>query len=122
MKVGDNLNHIKLYERDNFTCLYCGEQVIVYYPNKNTPMPNNIATLDHIIPKSKGGNNNEYNLATCCYRCNCILGRKGYHKKHNNILMTFKSKRKIIKEMVGYTTMQTPQFLKDYHKSLIFGI
>lgn len=41
--------------RDNYTCAYCG--------NKGY-------TIDHIIPRSKGGTNKWDNLITCCSDCN----------------------------------------------------
>lgn len=48
--------------RDNFICQYCGT-------NKNL-------TLDHLIPKSKGGTNDWLNLVTCCESCNKKKGDK----------------------------------------------
>lgn len=48
--------------RDGFKCVYCGD-------NKNL-------TLDHLIPKSKGGKNDWYNLVTCCDTCNKKKGDK----------------------------------------------
>lgn len=48
--------------RDGFKCVYCGD-------------PNNL-TLDHLIPKSKGGKNDWYNLVTCCDTCNKKKGDK----------------------------------------------
>lgn len=48
--------------RDGFKCVYCGD-------NKNL-------TLDHLIPKSKGGKNDWYNLVTCCDSCNKKKGDK----------------------------------------------
>jgi len=52
-----------IYERDNFTCQYCGER----FSAKEL-------TLDHVDPKSKGGSNDPRNLVTACKRCN---NRKG---------------------------------------------
>lgn len=48
--------------RDNFKCVYCDS-------NKNL-------TLDHLIPKSKGGKNDWLNLVTCCDSCNKKKGDK----------------------------------------------
>ena len=50
-----------IYERDNWTCGYCGDRVT----------PEN-ATLDHITPKSKGGTHAKSNLRTACLMCNSI--------------------------------------------------
>ena len=50
----------RLFKRDDYSCLYCGS-------NKNL-------TVDHVIPKSKGGSNQWENLATSCHRCNSNKG------------------------------------------------
>lgn len=49
-----------IFKRDGFMCLYC--------PSKRD------LTIDHIIPKSRGGGNTWENLGTCCTRCNCLKG------------------------------------------------
>jgi 5-methylcytosine-specific restriction endonuclease McrA len=33
-------------------------------------------TLDHVIPKSRGGKNTWNNLVTCCFTCNLKKGNK----------------------------------------------
>ena len=48
-----------LYVRDNYCCLYCGKK---FHGDE--------LTLDHVIPKSKGGSNSWDNLVTCCSACN----------------------------------------------------
>lgn len=52
------LNRNNIFRRDKFKCVYCGEQ------NKTK------LTIDHVIPKSKGGSNSWQNLVTCCKSCN----------------------------------------------------
>ncbi len=54
-----------IYERDNWICGYCGDNVT----------PEN-ATLDHIIPQSKGGTHARSNLRTACLICNSIKSGK----------------------------------------------
>lgn len=49
--------------RDNYTCQYCGRMP----PRKDL-------TVDHILPRSRGGKTTWENVATACERCN---GRKG---------------------------------------------
>jgi 5-methylcytosine-specific restriction endonuclease McrA len=51
-----------IFKRDGMKCIYLGCE-----SNKNL-------TLDHVIPRSRGGDNTWENLATCCSKCN---GRKG---------------------------------------------
>lgn len=49
----------EIFKRDNFTCQYCGR----------TP-PAIILEVDHIVPVSKGGGNEQINLLTACFDCN----------------------------------------------------
>lgn len=48
-----------IFQRDKYTCLYCGQ----IFPMKNL-------TLDHIIPKSRGGKTTWDNIASACKPCN----------------------------------------------------
>lgn len=50
-------NDIK--KRDKYQCYICGKS-----------LKNEEITLDHIIPKSRGGKDTLDNLATCCFSCN----------------------------------------------------
>ena len=50
------VNRTRIYKRDNYECVYCGSQKQL--------------TLDHVIPKSRGGRNEWTNLVTCCHKCN----------------------------------------------------
>lgn len=54
----DDVTKAYVRQRDSFTCAYCGE-----YGN----------TIDHIQPKSRGGQNTWANLTVACKGCN---GRK----------------------------------------------
>ncbi len=49
--------------RDHYTCQYCGRQ----------PVRGDL-TVDHVIPRSRGGHTCWENVVTACERCN---GRKG---------------------------------------------
>ena len=53
----------EIFERDNFTCQYCGAKA-----------PHAQLQIDHIFPVSKGGGNEKSNLVTACVECN---GGKG---------------------------------------------
>ena len=48
--------------RDNYTCCTCG--------NSTHVEPNLLLEIDHIIPVSKGGQTEEMNLQTLCWKCN----------------------------------------------------
>lgn len=58
---------VQVFNRDKWTCLYCGARVIRrnYRTNKRLR-----PTLDHVVPKSEGGAYLPTNLITCCYECN----------------------------------------------------
>jgi 5-methylcytosine-specific restriction endonuclease McrA len=56
------LNRANLFKRDNGECQYCGSKRHL--------------TIDHIVPKSKGGKTNWTNLVTACNRCNVNKGDK----------------------------------------------
>lgn len=55
------LSKVNILKRDKYTCVYCGSKKDL--------------TLDHVLPKSRGGKNTWGNLVTACFKCN--------HKKGN---------------------------------------
>ena len=62
-----SFSHSNVFVRDNYTCGYCGN---VYSKNSKE------LTIDHIIPKSKGGKNDWMNCITACKSCNALKGNK----------------------------------------------
>lgn len=52
-----------ILKRDNHICLYCGQQA---------------TTVDHIIPISKGGTDDDDNLVSACTTCNYGKKNKDY--------------------------------------------
>ena len=52
-------------ERDNYTCLYCGEQGTQHHDPDG-----NLWSIDHIQPISRGGATIPANLTACCSWCN----------------------------------------------------
>ena len=55
--------------RDRNTCQYCG---VVLPPGE--------LTLDHVIPRSRGGNSTWENLVACCHGCNRRKGNRLLHE------------------------------------------
>jgi len=49
-----------IYKRDDYECQYCGSKKDL--------------TIDHIIPRSRGGKDTWENLVACCYKCNTKKG------------------------------------------------
>ena len=61
---------LAIYLRDGLACAYCGDTV-----EHGAQL-----SLDHIVPRSKGGNNLPANLVTCCARCNSARGNRPLSK------------------------------------------
>jgi 5-methylcytosine-specific restriction endonuclease McrA len=53
------MRRLRVYMRDKFRCQYCGD--------KKTAAE---LTLDHILPRSRGGDNSPVNIVTACLQCN----------------------------------------------------
>lgn len=60
--------------RDNFTCIYCGIQPGGMVKGKMITKSN--LTVDHIIPRSRGGRDQWTNTACACYACNHRKGNR----------------------------------------------
>ena len=54
------LTRQNIFKRDNFQCQYCGTKENL--------------TLDHVVPRAKGGKSTWANLVTACKRCNAMKG------------------------------------------------
>ena len=62
---------VAIYERDAYTCMLCGEPADASAdPQRGDWSP----TLDHIIPRSKGGTHDASNLRTAHRWCNSVRG------------------------------------------------
>ena len=54
-----------IYERDSATCQYCASRISF-----------SRATMDHVVPKSRGGKNTWSNLVLSCATCNNKKGNR----------------------------------------------
>ncbi|MCA9216198.1 MAG: HNH endonuclease [Planctomycetales bacterium] len=61
-------NRRNLFARDNNSCQYCG-----------TNLPSSQLSMDHVMPRSRGGETSWENVVCCCVSCN---SRKGNHTPH----------------------------------------
>ena len=61
-KHGVRYNKNNIFTRDGYKCCYCGDSKSL--------------TLDHIIPRSRGGKSTFENVVTCCKQCNQKKGDK----------------------------------------------
>lgn len=57
------LSKKNVFRRDNSKCQYCGTT-------------SRLLTIDHILPKSRGGDSSWENLTTACFDCNNKKGNK----------------------------------------------
>lgn len=51
------LTRFEIFNRDKYTCQYCGKEV-------------RELTLDHVFPRHRGGKHDWENVVTCCIACN----------------------------------------------------
>ena len=56
-------NRRNIFLRDNYSCAYCLK-----------PLQPEELSVDHILPKSRGGKETWENLVTSCKVCNCLKG------------------------------------------------
>lgn len=63
------LTRINILARDSYRCQYCFKKLNVMN-----------ATIDHVIPKSRGGNGTWENLVACCTDCNKRKGDRTPHE------------------------------------------
>jgi 5-methylcytosine-specific restriction endonuclease McrA len=57
---GVELSRQNIFKRDNYECQYCGSE--------------NDLSIDHVLPRSRGGGSNWKNLVTACKPCNARKG------------------------------------------------
>lgn len=72
----------ELFERDEWICQYCGEV-----------LSEGTATLDHYVPRSKGGTDSPDNLKTCCLMCNSVKSGKTFEEAAPELLLSVKKRR-----------------------------
>jgi 5-methylcytosine-specific restriction endonuclease McrA len=65
------LNRRNIFARDANTCQYCGKH-----------SPTSELSLDHIVPRTQGGESTWENLVCCCVRCNARKGGRTPQQAH----------------------------------------
>ena len=68
------LSRKNILRRDNHTCQYCG-------------IHSTQLTIDHIIPRQKGGPDTWENLVTACVKCNATKANKSIDEADMNLLV-----------------------------------
>ena len=76
-------NRRNVYARDENRCQYCGKR-----------FPTSELTLDHIVPRSRGGSSAWENLVCCCVACNTRKGGRVPAEAHMRLIRRpFKPRR-----------------------------
>lgn len=89
--------------RDEDTCQYCGKH-------------SRELTLDHVIPRSRGGLSTWENLVACCRACN---GRKGNRYLRDAGMRLLKLPRPLDHEYAGFFLLRYPRLREAYESFLL---
>jgi 5-methylcytosine-specific restriction endonuclease McrA len=68
-------NRRNIFARDNNRCQYCGRK-----------FPTSELSLDHVVPRSLGGQNTWENIVCCCVACNVRKGGRIPRDAHMNLV------------------------------------
>ena len=71
-----------IFRRDNYNCQYC-----------DVKLNSENATVDHVIPRCRGGKHEWGNVVTCCLKCNRKKGNKTPHEANMPLCKTPKPLR-----------------------------
>lgn len=91
-----------IFLRDNYTCQLCG----------NKPGEFNLS-LDHVVPRSKGGKTSWTNIVTACKSCNSIKGND------ETIVPKIKPQRPSYYELVARRSKQPIVIKDDFWKNFL---
>lgn len=89
--------------RDDETCQYCGKR-------------GRDLTLDHIIPRSRGGQSTWENLVASCKSCN---GRKGSRLLKEANMHLMRPPRALTQEYAGFFLLRYPRLREAYEQFLL---
>ena len=94
--VKSRVSRHKIYKRDNHECVYCGTKQDL--------------SIDHVIPRSRGGDNSWGNLVSCCKKCNSKKGNRTPEEAN----MKFIKKVEVPKTFCGVFTVEAERIYNDY--------
>jgi hypothetical protein len=66
----------RIYERDEYKCVWCSAPIVSIANPAHLPAGTRQATVDHVVPRMRGGSNRPSNLITCCAGCNAKRGHR----------------------------------------------
>ena len=71
----EDVNRLKVFERDKWTCHLCHRRIWRYRDMK-PPHPRS-PTIDHVVPFDRDGTHEPANVALACFWCNSNKGNRG---------------------------------------------
>lgn len=77
-------DRLEIYERDNYTCWLCNEPVDM---EDDPKIGDWSPSLDHVIPRSRGGSHDPENLRTAHRWCNSVRSDNDYHELFTDALV-----------------------------------
>ena len=86
-KSGDKITRKELYIKDGGRCYICHQMTILH--NKGKKRNKRLATIDHVIPVSRGGTHTWGNVRNCCWQCNMRKGSKELNDYQEIMEMTY---------------------------------
>lgn len=97
---------VNVFLRDKGLCAYCGTKLV----HRNF-------TIDHVIPRSRGGNDNWMNVVTACKSCNNIKGARTPDEAGFNLLFKprIPSRMELVKQSLSETAFNV--FLEELLKN-----
>ena len=102
---GVMLSRDNIFKRDGYKCLYCGSKKDL--------------TLDHVLPKARGGKTTWNNLATACKTCNSKKG--DFMPEEAEMKLPYRpfkpSYVMFLREFSGYDYMEWKPFLESKNNS-----
>lgn len=96
-------NRRNVLRRDGYTCQYCGDK----------PGISNL-TIDHIIPRSKGGRHTWHNVVAACKRCNNVKANQTPRQANMPLLRKPKDPSIYPAMLLRWHTTVTPTNWKTY--------
>ncbi|MCS7263539.1 MAG: HNH endonuclease [Armatimonadetes bacterium] len=97
------LNRRSILIRDDYTCQYCG----YHGPG---------LTIDHVIPKDKGGKTDWDNLVACCTRCNSKKGNRT--PEEAGMILRKRPRKPAYLPYMGYAKLMQALRNPDWHEFL----
>ena len=94
---------VNILLRDDEMCQYCGKRT-------------RELTLDHVVPRSRGGQSTWENLVACCKACN---GKKGNRLLKEVNMHLIRQPRALTHEYVGFFLLRYPKLREAYEEFML---